>query len=56
MCSLHRRPSMKFAQPLQQLLLSASFAGLSAAAILEDSSQLKHSYDFIIVGGEYSVL
>ncbi|KAI0794391.1 hypothetical protein C8Q74DRAFT_1365854 [Fomes fomentarius] len=33
----------------QQLLLSSTFAGLSAAVILKGSSQLKHSYDFIIV-------
>ncbi len=37
----------------QQLLLSSTFAGLSAAVILKDSSQLKESYHFIIVGGLY---
>ncbi|KAI0738641.1 hypothetical protein C8Q80DRAFT_1275610 [Daedaleopsis nitida] len=34
----------------QQLLLSTTFVGLSAAVILKDSSHLKDAYDFIIVG------
>lgn len=34
----------------QQLLLSSTFAGLSAAVILRDSSHLKESYHFVIVG------
>ncbi|RDX49969.1 alcohol oxidase [Lentinus brumalis] len=38
---------MKLAQPL---LFAVSLAGLSTAVILKHSSQLKKSYDFIIVG------
>ncbi|KAL1690998.1 hypothetical protein GGG16DRAFT_113513 [Schizophyllum commune] len=34
----------------QRLAISTTLAGLSAAVILQDSSQLKDSYDFIIVG------
>ncbi|KAL1699183.1 hypothetical protein EV121DRAFT_265407 [Schizophyllum commune] len=34
----------------QRLAISSTLAGLSAAVILQDSSQLKDSYDFIIVG------
>ncbi|KAL1667426.1 hypothetical protein GGF50DRAFT_48734 [Schizophyllum commune] len=34
----------------QRLAISSTLAALSAAVILQDSSQLKESYDFIIVG------
>ncbi|KAL1739396.1 hypothetical protein HDZ31DRAFT_49463, partial [Schizophyllum fasciatum] len=34
----------------QRLAISSTLAGLSAAVILQDSSQLKDSYDFIIIG------
>ncbi|KAL1739299.1 hypothetical protein HDZ31DRAFT_69082 [Schizophyllum fasciatum] len=34
----------------QRLAISSTLAGLSAAVILQDSSELKDSYDFIIIG------